>query len=322
MHACCWCFSYWRVGYTNLLMCFNLFAVLAPQWKELSPGSEDDETEPDPAPAAAAADAELPADPSTLSASLLFYGVRGEQARDADAPSFYNLLEASTVTELVAGLVSSGAGVAQSDVGVMATYRRQVQAIRLMLRRKCLGAVRVGTVDDYQGQEERVVFISTVLSRAASLPSTAADADAQVALWRNPRRFNVAVTRAKALLVVVGHPMVLLEDSCWRELVRHCVARGAFRGIGAAAVRARLGVDAAPGGPLDPGNAAQLGLEEVALGGEEGAGAGGEAELAATIERLAELALLGGGDLDRLYPETMEEAYEAYAEETEWRVML
>ena len=35
--------------------------------------------------------------------------------------------------------------------------------------------------------------------------------DAHVGFWRNPKRFNVAVTRAKALLVVVGHPVVLME---------------------------------------------------------------------------------------------------------------
>ena len=38
----------------------------------------------------------------------------------------------------------------------------QVQKIRLLLRARGLGAVRVGTVDDYQGQEERIIFISTV----------------------------------------------------------------------------------------------------------------------------------------------------------------
>lgn len=38
----------------------------------------------------------------------------------------------------------------------------QVQKVRLLLRERGLGAVRVGTVDDYQGQEERIIFISTV----------------------------------------------------------------------------------------------------------------------------------------------------------------
>jgi len=41
-----------------------------------------------------------------------------------------------------------------------------------------------------------------------------------VGFWRNRKRFNVAITRAKALLVVAGHPAVLLEDDSWRELLR------------------------------------------------------------------------------------------------------
>jgi superfamily I DNA and/or RNA helicase len=46
-----------------------------------------------------------------------------------------------------------------------------------------------------------------------------------VGFWRNPKRFNVAITRAKALLVVVGSPRVLAADDNWRQLLRHCVAR-------------------------------------------------------------------------------------------------
>ena len=90
----------------------------------------------------------------------------------------------------------------------------QVQKIRLLLRSKGLGSVRVGTVDDLQGQEERIIFISTVLSRPETLPASTGGADLHLGFWKNPRRFNVAVTRAKALLVVLGHPLVLLEASC------------------------------------------------------------------------------------------------------------
>jgi hypothetical protein len=86
------------------------------------------------------------------------------------------------------------------------------------------------------------VFISTVLSQPESLPpaapqqqsstpsseaagaSTTSSAmslpEAQLGFWRNPKRFNVAITRAKALLVVVGHPLVLARDEHWRELLR------------------------------------------------------------------------------------------------------
>ena len=48
----------------------------------------------------------------------------------------------------------------------------------------------------------------------------------------------------------------------------------------------------------------------------------GEAEMQRAIDQLAELVLLGAGDADRLFPDSLEEMYEAYADETQWRVML
>ena len=64
-----------------------------------------------------------------------------------------------------------------------------------------------------QGQEARIVFISTVLSKPETLPPvvSGSNSDLHLGFWRNPRRFNVAITRAKALLVVLGHPSVLVE---------------------------------------------------------------------------------------------------------------
>ena len=107
----------------------------------------------------------------------------------------------------------------------------QVKKLRLLLRARELGAVRVGTVDDFQGQEARIIFISTVLSRPADVPlgSQSKEGAAGVrgqtsgvapqgtaldpAVWffRNPNRFNVAITRAQALMVVLGHPLVLMQ---------------------------------------------------------------------------------------------------------------
>ena len=126
-----------------------------------------------------------------------------------------------------------------------------MQKIRQLLRERGLAAVRVGTVDDFQGQEAHIVFISTVLSSSESLPAAhpqftcgakgpaepakwwADGADAQhLGFWRNPKRFNVAITRARALLVVVGHPVVLME-------VGLCSGRawtGGVLGIGAMGV--------------------------------------------------------------------------------------
>ena len=99
-----------------------------------------------------------------------------------------------------------------------------MKKVRLLLRARELGAVRVGTVDDFQGQEARIIFISTVLSRPSSDPlgvgpnprgmtdhAHSAAADPAIGFFRNPNRFNVAITRAQALMVVLGHPLVLMQ---------------------------------------------------------------------------------------------------------------
>ena len=101
-----------------------------------------------------------------------------------------------------------------------------MQKIRLLLRARGLGGIRVGTVDDMQGQEARIVFISTVLSKPETLPPVVSgrDGDLHLGFWRNPRRFNVAITRAKALLVVLGHPSVLVEVSCGTHSANACSA--------------------------------------------------------------------------------------------------
>jgi putative helicase MOV10L1 len=259
---------------------------------------------------------------NTVSASLMFYGVHGQQMREGDIPSYHNPLEAAAIADLVQGLLNSKhAGVKLTDIGIMATYRRQVQSIRFLLRQRGLGQVRVGTVDDYQGQEERIVFISLVNSSGQQSSSQSNDAQ-YLGLWNNPKRFNVAITRAKALLVVVGHPAVLLEDPNWKELLRHCASKGAFRGVGADAIAERLGVDLIRGGDfIDSLKVTTHQADSNQDSGENTTSASGT-ELMRTIDQMASLALLGVGDTAQMFPETLEEAYASYADEMEWRVML
>ena len=47
----------------------------------------------------------------------------------------------------------------------------------------------------------------------------------------NPKRFNVAVTRAQALLIIVGNARILAKDRCWGELLWTCYDKGAYTGM-------------------------------------------------------------------------------------------
>lgn len=62
------------------------------------------------------------------------------------------------------------------------------------------------------------------------LPSPQLDLQHSLGFVQCRRRFNVAVTRAQSVLVLVGNPWLLRRDECWRELIAFCVARGAYRG--------------------------------------------------------------------------------------------
>ena len=79
----------------------------------------------------------------------------------------------------------------------------------------------------WQGQERRVIIVSAVRSTEEYITE---DLKYKLGLLKNPKRFNVAVTRAQALLIVVGNPRVLAGDRCWGALLRHCVRRGGYTG--------------------------------------------------------------------------------------------
>ena len=112
--------------------------------------------------------------------------------------SFVNKREAFVVHELARALFRCG-GVKPDQVGVMASYRPQADLIR-----RFLPEVKTGTVDSFQGSEKDLIFLSLVRS-------------SQLGFVSDDRRLNVALTRARRGLIIVGSRHVL-EDSAslWR----------------------------------------------------------------------------------------------------------
>ncbi|GAB5574380.1 RNA helicase Mov10l1 isoform X4 [Prionailurus iriomotensis] len=141
---------------------------------------------------------------SLISESL----TQGGEAREGRSPSWFNAAEAVQVMRyccLLARGISSQ--VSASDIGVITPYRKQVEKIKILLRNVDLTDIKVGSVEEFQGQEYLVIIISTVRSNEDRFE----DDRYFLGFLSNSKRFNVAITRPKALLIVLGNPHVLVK---------------------------------------------------------------------------------------------------------------
>uniref|UniRef100_A0A1I8GB69 RNA helicase n=1 Tax=Macrostomum lignano TaxID=282301 RepID=A0A1I8GB69_9PLAT len=167
---------------------------------------------------------------------LLFHGVIGEDRREGDSPSWFNPAETVLVTRYVIDLLAHWPGLAdvEDGIGVVTPYRKQTEKIRAMLLATDSPDVRVASVEEFQGQipvkfpqERQAIVLSTVRSQPDLL---AFDRHHRLGFLASPRRFNVSVSRAAGLLVVVGNPHLLAADPCWLALIRYALDNGCYVG--------------------------------------------------------------------------------------------
>lgn len=107
------------------------------------------------------------------------------------------------------------------DFGIITPYRGQARLIRRLLRmqhyfRRLRRHITVGTVDGFQGQERDVIVISLVRDNA----------DGQIGFLRDLRRMNVAITRARMKLIIVGNAETLSRHRFYRALAEHIPRHG------------------------------------------------------------------------------------------------
>ncbi|GAA5996830.1 hypothetical protein JCM5350_003555 [Sporobolomyces pararoseus] len=148
---------------------------------------------------------------------IIFHSVKGQDERDGVDPSFFNVAEISTIKNYVHSLTSSrNVRVLDSDIGVISPYAAQCSKLRIALQQNVRPNLTIGTVEQFQGSERSVILLSTVRSNKHFLEQ---DKRFAIGFLGNEKRFNVAVTRPQAGLIVVGDPDILTLDPLWRRKV-------------------------------------------------------------------------------------------------------
>ena len=99
------------------------------------------------------------------------------------------------------------------DVGIISPYRAQVQFLRSLIKKREFfkpyrSLVSVNTVDGFQGQERDVILISLVRSNE----------EGQIGFLRDLRRMNVAITRARMKLIILGNARTMTRHPFYKKL--------------------------------------------------------------------------------------------------------
>jgi regulator of nonsense transcripts 1 len=151
---------------------------------------------------------------------MMFWSNLGNEEISASGTSYLNRTEASNVEKIVTRFFK--AGVQPEGIGIITPYEGQRSYIVSSMqangtfKKDNYKLVEVASVDAFQGREKDFIVLSCVRSN-----------DHQgIGFLSDPRRLNVALTRAKYGLVILGNPKVLAKHPLWHALLVHFKERG------------------------------------------------------------------------------------------------
>eukprot|EP01111_Echinosteliopsis_oligospora_P015569 TRINITY_DN6195_c0_g1_i1.p1 TRINITY_DN6195_c0_g1~~TRINITY_DN6195_c0_g1_i1.p1 ORF type:complete len:290 (-),score=58.16 TRINITY_DN6195_c0_g1_i1:42-911(-) len=161
------------------------------------------------------------------SCPFLFHHVQGIERREQDSPSWFNQKELEAVMAFIQKLMKQRFDLTADDIGIITPYRKQVQKFTQWFHHfPALKNIKVGTVENFQGQEKRVIILSLVRSVSDNIEH---DTKFRLGFCASPKRMNVAISRAKELLAVFGNASLFGSyDAYWRALLDYVKSVGLF----------------------------------------------------------------------------------------------
>ncbi len=143
-------------------------------------------------------------------------GASYDEEIEPDGESRLNPSEALLVVNKVKALLE--AGLSPQDIAVITPYAAQVRWLRAQLPH---AEVEIDSVDGFQGREKEAVIISLVRSNETG----------EIGFLGDTRRMNVALTRARRKLLIIGDSATITAHPFYRRLVDYFEQAGAYRSV-------------------------------------------------------------------------------------------
>ncbi|KAI0353983.1 hypothetical protein OH77DRAFT_1426841 [Trametes cingulata] len=180
---------------------------------------------------------------------VFFYNHLNKEGGSEDSVSKFNIFEVEMIRDLVLYFLRQGAYSGPGDIAVLCAYLGQLQKVRAALRDLKIAVsvderdaeelarqgleeqvefeevlvakhVRLGTVDIFQGQEAKIVIVSLVRNSGQFDTGSAS-----IGFLKSPNRINVALSRAKHGLYVLGNASNLRKNPTWSAILDEMEAR-------------------------------------------------------------------------------------------------
>lgn len=149
-----------------------------------------------------------------------FFDITSRHQQNVKSKSFFNTAEAKVALELVKQvMLMLPTAMFRGKIGIISPYKEQIRVLRDVFQRQYGNAIfneiDFNTVDGFQGQEKEIIIMSCV--RASDTGS--------VGFLSDVRRMNVALTRARTTLWILGNKSSLKRDKIWEKLIEDAALR-------------------------------------------------------------------------------------------------
>jgi regulator of nonsense transcripts 1 len=161
---------------------------------------------------------------------MMFHCSYGQEEISSSGTSYLNVTEAAFVEKCVTRFLKSG--IKPHQIGIITPYEGQRAYITQYmqfngaLKKDLYKSIEVASVDAFQGREKDYIIVSCVRSNE----------HLGIGFLTNAKRLNVALTRAKYGLVVVGNPKMLSKHPLWYQLLmtfkeKNCLVEGPLHSL-------------------------------------------------------------------------------------------
>ncbi|KAG8172314.1 hypothetical protein JTE90_012019 [Oedothorax gibbosus] len=150
----------------------------------------------------------------------MVFNIINSQESDYDS-SKTNEKEANATARICEQLLGLNAE-PKPSIGIITPYAAQRTLYKNLLNKPTYKHIEINTVDGFQGREKDVIIVSCVRANSKN---------GKIGFLSCKKRLNVAVTRAKYCLIIIGQINTLNQDPNWRELIKDADKRNCLKNV-------------------------------------------------------------------------------------------